>query len=88
MAEMLLPSLVDGLLLGFVFGIAAMGLSLIWGVMNVINLSHGPIIALGMFGVYFRATPPTSYTEVMECDKAAFNHFFHAMLIYIHMFTK
>jgi branched-subunit amino acid ABC-type transport system permease component len=56
MAEMLLPSLVDGLLLGFVFGIAAMGLSLIWGVMNVINLSHGPIIALGMFGVYLSFT--------------------------------
>ncbi len=49
---MLVPSLVDGLLLGFVYGIAAMGLSLIWGVMNVINLSHGSIIALGMFGVY------------------------------------
>lgn len=44
--------LVDGLLIGFVYGIAAMGLTLIWGVMNVINLSHGPIIALGMFGVY------------------------------------
>jgi branched-subunit amino acid ABC-type transport system permease component len=56
MAEMLLPSLVDGLLLGFVYGIAAMGLSLIWGVMNVINLSHGPIIALGMFGVYLSFT--------------------------------
>jgi branched-subunit amino acid ABC-type transport system permease component len=50
--DILLPSLMDGLLLGFVYGIAAMGLSLIWGVMNVINLSHGPIIALGMFGVY------------------------------------
>ena len=56
MAEMLLPSLIDGLLLGFVYGIAAMGLSLIWGVMNVINLSHGPIIALGMFGVYLSFT--------------------------------
>jgi branched-subunit amino acid ABC-type transport system permease component len=44
--------LVDGLLIGFVYGIAAMGLTLIWGVMNVINLSHGPIIALGSFGVY------------------------------------
>ena len=48
----ILAYLVDGLLIGFVYGIAAMGLTLIWGVMNVINLSHGPIIALGMFGVY------------------------------------
>jgi branched-subunit amino acid ABC-type transport system permease component len=46
----------DGLLLGFVYGIAAMGLSLIWGVMDVINLSHGPIIALGMFGIYLGFT--------------------------------
>jgi branched-subunit amino acid ABC-type transport system permease component len=51
-----LAFLVDGLLIGFVFGIAAMGLTLIWGVMNVINLSHGPIIALGMFGVYLAFT--------------------------------
>ena len=34
----------------------------------------------GMFGLYFRASPPTSYAEVMECNKEAFNHFFHAML--------
>ena len=34
----------------------------------------------GMFGLYFRATSPTSYVEVMTCDKDAFNRFFHAML--------
>ena len=34
----------------------------------------------GMFGLYFRSTPPQSYAEVMECDKDKFNHFFHAML--------
>jgi glutamate-1-semialdehyde 2,1-aminomutase len=34
-----------------------------------------------MFGVYFRATPPTSYAEVMESDKDAFNRFFHLMLL-------
>jgi branched-subunit amino acid ABC-type transport system permease component len=56
MGDFLIASLVDGLLLGFIYGIAAMGLSLIWGVMNVINLSHGPIIALGMFGVYLAFT--------------------------------
>ncbi len=52
----ILRFLVDGLLIGFVYGIAAMGLTLIWGVMNVINLAHGPIIALGMFGVYLLFT--------------------------------
>jgi branched-subunit amino acid ABC-type transport system permease component len=56
MLDFILRSLADGLLLGFVYGIAAMGLTLIWGVMNVINLSHGPIIALGMFGVYLLFT--------------------------------
>lgn len=50
--NLLLASLPDGILLGFVYGVAAMGLTLIWGVMNVINLAHGPIIALGMFGTY------------------------------------
>lgn len=52
MGELVLGSLIDGLMIGFVYGIAAMGLSLIFGVMNVINLAHGPIITLGMFGVY------------------------------------
>jgi glutamate-1-semialdehyde 2,1-aminomutase len=33
-----------------------------------------------MFGLYFRATPPTSFAEVMQCDKERFNRFFHAML--------
>jgi branched-chain amino acid transport system permease protein len=48
----ILPSLIDGILIGFVYGVAAMGLTLIWGVMSVINLSHGPVMALGMFGTY------------------------------------
>ena len=34
----------------------------------------------GMFGLYFRATPPTTYAEVMQCERDAFNTFFHAML--------
>ena len=35
----------------------------------------------GMFGLYFRATPPVSYAEVMESDREAFNRFFHLMLL-------
>jgi glutamate-1-semialdehyde 2,1-aminomutase len=33
-----------------------------------------------MFGLYFRAAPPTSFAEVMQCDKDRFNRFFHEML--------
>jgi len=35
----------------------------------------------GMFGLYFRTAAPETYGEVMECDKEAFNRFFHAMLV-------
>ncbi|MDB5812706.1 MAG: hemL [Betaproteobacteria bacterium] len=46
--------------------------------------AHGVVFSAqsigGMFGVYFRAQPPRSYAEVMECDVPAFNRFFHAML--------
>jgi branched-subunit amino acid ABC-type transport system permease component len=54
--DFFIASLIDGVLIGLVYGVAAMGLSLIFGVMNVINLAHGPIIALGMFGLYFLFT--------------------------------
>jgi glutamate-1-semialdehyde 2,1-aminomutase len=33
-----------------------------------------------MFGLYFRAQPPSSFSEVMQCDRDRFNRFFHAML--------
>lgn len=58
-----LASMIDGLLIGSVYGLAAMGLSLIWGVMDVINLTHGSVIALGMFGMYilFAAFPVNAY---------------------------
>ncbi len=34
----------------------------------------------GMFGLYFRDKLPSSYAEVMSCDRNAFNRFFHSML--------
>ncbi len=49
--EALIASSFDGLMLGFVYGLMAMGLTLIFGVMKVINLGHGPVIVIGMFAV-------------------------------------
>jgi len=34
----------------------------------------------GMFGLYFAATVPQSYDQIMACDKERFNGFFHRML--------
>lgn len=52
---------------------------------------HGVVFSAqsvgGMFGLYFRAVCPTSYAEVMTCDKEAFNRFFHAMLDAGHYFA-
>jgi len=48
----ILASLLDGLLVGAVYGLAAMGITFIWGVMDVVNLTHGAMIVAGMFGVY------------------------------------
>jgi len=62
-----LASMIDGLLVGAVYGLAAMGLSLIWGVMDVINLTHGSMIALGMFGMYllFAALASNAYVLLL-----------------------
>ena len=49
----ILASIIDGVLVGSVYGLAAMGLTLIWGVMDVINLSHGAMIVAGMFGLFY-----------------------------------
>ena len=62
-----LASMIDGLLVGAVYGLAAMGLSLIWGVMDVINLTHGAMIALGMFAMYllFGAVATNAYVLLL-----------------------
>lgn len=52
----LLASIVDGVLVGSVYGLAAMGLTLIWGVMDVVNLTHGAMIVAGMFALYILAS--------------------------------
>ena len=48
----LVASLPDSILLGFIYGIAAMGLSLTWKVVKVLDLSRAAIISLGMFGTF------------------------------------
>ncbi len=46
---LLAGNLIHGLLLGGVYGVATMGLSLIFGVINVVNVGHGQFIMVGAF---------------------------------------
>ncbi len=41
--------LIDGILVGAIFALAAYGMALVWGVMNVINIAQGEFVILGGF---------------------------------------
>ena len=45
--------LADGLIVGLMFALVAMGLSLIYGVMNIVNFAHGEFMMLSMYLCYF-----------------------------------
>lgn len=49
MTTTLLQVVVSGLLLGAVYALFSSGLSLIWGMMNVVNFAHGEFVMLGMY---------------------------------------
>ena len=41
------------MLLGGLYGLMALGMALVWGVLNIVNLAHGALIMLGGYCVYF-----------------------------------
>jgi branched-chain amino acid transport system permease protein len=49
MSMTLLQVVVSGLLLGAVYALFSSGLTLIWGMMNVVNFAHGDFVMLGMY---------------------------------------
>lgn len=57
--------IVGGLLIGAVYALFSSGLTLIWGMMNVINFAHGEFVMLGMYVAYFAFT-------LLHADPASF----------------
>ena len=47
---------INGLLLGGIYTLVASGLTLIYGVLHIINFAHGSMLMLAMFGVYYLLT--------------------------------
>ena len=51
--ELYLQALINGMMMGGVYGLTAVGLSIIFGVMKVINFAHGSFLMVGMFASYW-----------------------------------
>ena len=47
--DLLLQILINGVLLGGLYAVMALGLALVWGVLNIVNLAHGAFIMLGAY---------------------------------------
>jgi branched-chain amino acid transport system permease protein len=48
--------IVNGILLGGLYGLMALGMALVWGVLNIVNLAHGAFIMLGGYATYYLFT--------------------------------
>ena len=51
--EFYLAAVINGILMGSVYGLTAVGLTLIFGVMKVINFAHGSFLMVSMFASYY-----------------------------------
>ena len=52
MSLVLVQVIVGGLLLGAVYALFSSGLTLVWGMMNIVNFAHGDFVMLGMYVAY------------------------------------
>ena len=48
--------LLDGILIGAIFALAAYGMALVWGVMGIINVAQGEFVMLGGYAAYYLYT--------------------------------
>ncbi|MBI2555683.1 MAG: branched-chain amino acid ABC transporter permease [Candidatus Rokubacteria bacterium] len=51
--EILLQSVISGILIGFVYALIAAGLSLIFGLMEIVNFAHGEFLMVAMFSAFW-----------------------------------
>ncbi len=49
----LVDALLQGILMGLLFALVALGLTVIFGVMDIVNFAHGEFLMLGMYSVYW-----------------------------------
>ncbi len=52
----LVPAILNGLMIGAVYALVALGLTLIYGVLHIINFAHGALLTAAMFAAFFAYT--------------------------------
>jgi branched-chain amino acid transport system permease protein len=52
-SAIIIPSVLNGLTTGGLYALVALGLTLIYGVLHIINFAHGALLMLGLYAVYF-----------------------------------
>ena len=53
MSSLILPAVLNGLTMGAIYALVALGLTLIYGVLHIINFAHGSLLMLALYAVYF-----------------------------------
>jgi branched-chain amino acid transport system permease protein len=51
--DILIPAILNGIMTGAVYALIALGLTLIYGVLHIINFAHGALLTAALFAVYF-----------------------------------
>lgn len=53
MSSLILPAILSGLTMGAIYALVALGLTLIYGVLHIINFAHGSLLMLALYAAYF-----------------------------------
>jgi branched-chain amino acid transport system permease protein len=66
--DQFLQALINGILLGGFYAAMVLGFSIIWGVMGVINLSHGEFLMVGAYMAWMISKPPEFIMEALKFE--------------------
>jgi branched-chain amino acid transport system permease protein len=74
--------LIDGLLIGSIFALAAYGLALVWGVMNIKNLAQGDFVIMGGYIAFTLSESPFNLHPILSIPLVFVIMFFFGWVLY------
>lgn len=83
--EILSQAIINGLLIGSIYVLIALGLTLIWGTMEIVNFAHGDFLMIGMYTSFWLFTlagiDPLASLPIVFCILFILGIFFYKVLI-------